>query len=94
MSGPVLTPRLARQNHWRIIGHCERCKITKEMHVETLFRRFPDRDLGEALARGKITCTKCERPCSSLDVKRQGGGETAVMKLAPGLTVTRFEADD
>ena len=94
MSDPVLTPRLAREKGWSIYGHCEKCRAMKMLHVDTLFRRFPDRDLGEALARGKIRCSKCERSCSSLDVSRQDVGLIVpVMKLAPGLTVVRHEGD-
>jgi hypothetical protein len=95
LSDPILTRRVARKNGWRITAYCDRCRVNKELHVEALFRRFPDRDLGEALVRAKITCQKCDRSCSSLDVSRmQVGRIISVMKLAPGLTVVRHEADD
>ncbi len=94
MTAPVLTPRLARENDWRIAGACDKCRLMKVLHVETLFQRSPDRDLGEALVHGKITCTTCKRPCSSLYVSRQHVGRIiAVMELTAGLTVIRHEGD-
>jgi hypothetical protein len=94
MQDVILTPRIAMANDWTVTANCDKCRVLRQLHIETLFRKFPDRDLGEALVRGRFRCTKCEQTCTGLDVSRRHGGLIkSVMKLTPGLTVTRIDEE-
>jgi hypothetical protein len=52
---PVLTPRIAAANSWTVYAHCDKCRAMTLLDLKPLLRKYPDRDLGEALVRGKFT---------------------------------------
>lgn len=92
MSEVVLTPRIASTHGWSIYAHCENCRVMRPLDKELINQGNPDRDLAEALMRGKFRCSKCGHSCSALSVSRQPHGRTIpVMMLTPGLTIQRYE---
>jgi hypothetical protein len=92
MADPVLTPRIAKENGWSACAHCDRCRVLRKLNMDALFRKSPDLDLGEALARGKLRCQKCERPAEAISVTRMHVGLIKqVMMLTPGLVVSRLD---
>jgi hypothetical protein len=95
MSNPILSPRIAKDKSWQVYANCEKCRLLKRLDIDALFRGSPDLDLGEALAKGRLRCIKCEQPGESISVSRMHVGLVkSVMSLTRGLNIVRNEEDE
>jgi hypothetical protein len=83
-----LTPAVAQGQGWSVMARCEHCQASRSAFGawKTTAR---DRDLIEALERGRLSCMKCRRPCRALFVGKAwpGGGYQRIMSIRIGARV-------
>lgn len=85
----MLTPRIIRENGWEAMAHCQKCDYMRTAVGSWKLADAADRDLGKALAEGKMVCRKCRQPSRAIYVGKlwPGGGYQRIMTVRTGAQV-------